>query len=95
MTQTAHKPSIADLLATSATGWGVVIDGVLNIRTVTETANAAAINALCIGGFRILSNCGDPDCDCMVKALEQLMPSARVVPVKVEAARKQRRKSRG
>ena len=70
-------------LASSATGWGVVIDGVLNIRTVTDSRNGAAMNALYVGGARVLSICRDPDCDCMVKALAQHMPGARLVAVSV------------
>lgn len=76
--------SLTDRLATSATGYGAVIDGVLNIRTVTDTRNAAALNALFVAGFRIASICQDRDCDCMVKALGALRPDIRILPVKVE-----------
>lgn len=84
-------PSSATLsqrLATTATGWGAVIDGVLNIRTVTDSRNGAAVNALHVGGFRVISTCRNPDCDCMVKALAQVMPRAQLVAVavRVEAA---------
>jgi hypothetical protein len=70
-------------LGTSATGWGAIIDGVLNIRTVTDGRNAAALNALYIGGFAVHSACRNPDCDCMVRALEGLMSRAQLVPVTV------------
>jgi hypothetical protein len=73
-------------MASSATGWAAVIDGVLNIRTVGETANMAAVNALFLSGFRVFSNCADPDCDCMVKALGRFMPGrVELLRVKVEA----------
>lgn len=83
MTSATPHP-LADRLATTATGWGAVIDGVLNIRTVSDTANAAALNALFVGGFPILSTCVDTDCDCMVKALGRLMPKAQLVRVRLE-----------
>ena len=71
-------------LATSATGYGAVIDGVLNIRTVTETPNAAALNALFLAGYRVLSNCTDTDCDCKVRLLAKVRPDIRIVSVAVE-----------
>lgn len=71
-------------LAASATGYGAVIDGVLNIRTVTESANMAAFNALYLAGYRILSNCADPDCDCKLRLLSQYRPDTRIVHVSVE-----------
>lgn len=76
--------ALTDLLATSATGWGAVIDGVLNIRTVTDTANAAAVNALYLSGINVLSNCRDSDCDCMVNVLAKMKPEIKLVRVKME-----------
>jgi len=76
--------ALTDLLATSATGWGAVIDGVLNIRTVTDTANAAAVNALYLSGINVLSNCRDSDCDCMVNVLAKMRPEIKLVRVKME-----------
>lgn len=78
--------TLTERMSKTATGWAAVIDGVLNIRTVSHTANAAAVNALYVGGFRILSNCTDSDCDCMVRALSSLMPKAKLVRVSVEVA---------
>ena len=75
---------LTHLLAISATGYGAVIDGVLNIRTVTDSPNAAALNALHFLGFRMVSNCADRDCDCMVTALARLAPDVRIVPVSVQ-----------
>lgn len=71
-------------LATSATGWAAVIDGVLNIRTVTDSANAAAVNALYLSGINVISNCRDADCDCMVKVLEKMKPDIKLVRVTLE-----------
>lgn len=71
-------------LATTATGYGAVIDGILNIRTVTDSPNAAALNALYVRGFSVMFACGDTDCDCAVKALARAIPTARIVAVKIE-----------
>lgn len=80
----AADSKLTALMAASATGYGVVIDDILNIRTVTDTPNGAALNGLYVGGFQIMSNCGDPDCDCKVRLIAKLMPTAKVVAVKVE-----------
>jgi hypothetical protein len=78
MTTLTHR------LATSATGYGAIIDGILNICTVTDTANAAALNALYFRGFQVQSTCRDRDCDCIVKTLARLAPDVRIVPVSVQ-----------
>lgn len=72
-------------MATSCTGYGAVIDGVLDIRTVTETKNMAAVNALFMCGFGVATTCHDPDCDCKVKILEVMRPDVKLVAVKVQA----------
>lgn len=81
--------SIADSLglrlATTATGYGAVIDGVLDIRTVADTPSGAAMCALMAKGRRVISNCADPDCDCKVRLLADLYPEIKIVPVSVEA----------
>lgn len=82
----ADLRSLTSRLASSATGFGAVIDGVLNIRSVTETANMAAYNALYLAGHRILTNCADPDCDCKLRLLAQLRPDIRIVRVAVEVS---------
>jgi len=74
-------------LATTASGWAAVIDGVLNIRTVTDSANAAAINALYLSGINVISNCRDSDCDCMVNVLTKMKPEIKLVPVTLEVQR--------
>ena len=71
-------------LATTASGFGAVIDGILDIRTVTEGANGAALNALHVKGFRVVSTCQDRDCDCMVKLLAQFAPDVQLVRVAVQ-----------
>jgi hypothetical protein len=78
--------TLSHLLATSATGYGAVIDGILDIRTVTEAPNGAALNALYVKGFRITSSCQDQDCNCMVKILARLAPDVRLVAVSVQVA---------
>lgn len=83
MADTTLNP-LAARLATTATGYGAVIDGILNIRTVTDGRNMAALNALVLSGHRVLSICHDPDCDCMVKALARIEPSVKIVPVNVQ-----------
>lgn len=77
--------ALAQRLASSATGYGAVIDGGLNIRTVGETANMAALNALLVTGIRVSSTCRDPECDCIVRLAADLRPSVKVVAVSVEA----------
>lgn len=79
--------ALTQLLATSATGYGAVIDGVLNIRTVTDTPNAAALNALYVCGIQIVSTCNDTDCDCMLKVAAHLRPDIKIVPVKIEVTK--------
>ena len=79
---------LTERLATSATGWAAVIDGVLNVRTVTETQKSAALNAMAVSGFRVLAVCADPECDCMVKLMDKVMPGRVqlvLVAVQVEA----------
>jgi len=71
-------------LASTATGYGAVIDGVLNIRTVTETPNMAAVNAAYLKGFHIIATCTDPSCNCIVRALAERCPDVKIVPVLVE-----------
>ncbi len=71
-------------LATSAEGWGAVIDGVLNVRTVSHTKSAAATNALYLHGF--VAPCAKPEseeCDCQIKVLARLCPTVRLVAVSI------------
>ena len=77
--------TLTSRLASSATGYGAVIDGVLNVRTVSETRNATALNALFITGIMVHNPCRDLDCDCLVKLLAKLRPKVKIVAVSVEA----------
>lgn len=73
-------------LAISATGWGAVINGTLDIRTITDEKKAAAHRALCIAtGTIVLSTCADPDCDCLIEILAEKFPAVKLVQVRVEA----------
>jgi hypothetical protein len=73
-------------LATSATGWGAVIGGILDVRTITDSRNGAALNAIYATGRRVLSTCHDTECDCMVRALASFAPDVKLVRVKVDVA---------
>lgn len=81
----ATKPqSLADLLATSATGWAAVINGTMDVRTISDGKNTAALNAMHACGFGVMTTCADPDCDCMVAVLAQHRPDVKLVRVQVE-----------
>lgn len=72
--------------ATSATGWGAVIDGMLDIRTIAEEKKLAAYNALIAKTNTIfVPTCRDPDCDCLIKILAEKFPAVKLVQVRVEA----------
>lgn len=70
-------------LSAKAEGYAAVIDGVLNVRTVADTRNGAAVNAAYICGYRVLQTCADPACDCLVRLLQSVRPDIRVVNVTV------------
>ncbi len=76
--------TLTQRLATSATGYGAVIDGILDIRTVTDGPNGAALNALFVKGVNVVSNCIDRDCTCMVELLGRLHPDVKIVAVAVQ-----------
>lgn len=83
----SHPHPIADLerrLATTATGFGAVIGGVLNVRTVSDSRKSAAMNAVYAMGHSLVSSCADPDCGCLETTLTELFPDVRIVAVKVE-----------
>ena len=78
---------LANLMSSSATGFAVVIDGILNIDTVSESPNIAAFIALPRSGHGLvamIAGCQDTDCDCRVKLMGQLMPTAKVVSVAIQ-----------
>lgn len=72
------------MLATSATGWSAVINGTMDVRTISDGKNASALNAMYVCGFGVMTTCADPDCDCMVDALAQHRPDVKLVRVRVE-----------
>lgn len=76
--------TLTQRLATTATGFGAVIDGILDIRTVTDGRNAAALNALFVKGTNVKSNCTDRDCTCLVELLGRLHPDVQIVAVAVQ-----------
>ncbi|WP_333826897.1 hypothetical protein [Pararhodobacter sp.] len=84
MSDTSMPAALADRMARTAHGHAAVIDGILNIRTVTDTRNAAALNALFITGTRIIPTCQDPECDCIVRLLAQMRPDIKIVAVSLE-----------
>jgi len=71
-------------MALSGHGYAAVIDGILDIRTAYDTPNKAARLAFGIVGMQIISNCRDPECECMVTALTILRPDIKIVPVSLE-----------
>lgn len=79
MTETLHS-----LMARTATGYAGVIDGVLDIRTVTDTRKGAAISSLLALGFMPVPICPDPDCDCLDRNLHKITDRVTLVPVSVQ-----------
>lgn len=73
---------IAASMLTKTLGFAAVLDGIVNIRTVSDTAQAAAFNMMHIHGV-LFSPCNDPKCDCTTKALNQVVPGAKIVPVEI------------
>jgi hypothetical protein len=71
-------------LSAKAQGYGAIINGVLNIRTVSDSRNAAAVNAAHVCGYLVVANCDDPGCDCLVRLLQSARPDIAIVPVGVE-----------
>lgn len=86
MADTSMPAALAHRMARTAQGHAAVIDGILNVRTVSDTRNAAALNALFISGFRIIPTCPDPNCDCVVRLAAKLRPDIKIVPVSLEVS---------
>lgn len=82
--------SLLASMASQTTGYGAIIEGVLNVRTVTEHPNGAALNALHIMGFQVVPGCREPDCDCLVRLMAELAQlkgfTARIVAVNVQVS---------
>lgn len=75
--------SITANLAKQGSGYAAIIDGVLNVRTVSDSEKGTALNALWAVGFYVQGNCQDPDCDCTIRLLQKARPDIRIVPVNV------------
>lgn len=73
---------IAASMLTKTLGFAAVLDGVVNIRTVSDTAQGSALNMLFIHNV-VFSPCNDPKCNCTTKALNEVVPGAKIVPVEV------------
>lgn len=69
-------------MATSAVGYAVVVDGVLNVNTVSESEVKAAQFELIGRGFLFIP-CDKPDCRCIVCMMEKTIPGAKIVTVVV------------
>lgn len=72
-------------MANEATGWAVVNDGILDVRTVADIKPDAARYALRLAGIEVQCNCDDRECDCPTLALARFRPSDQLVRVRVEA----------
>ena len=84
MTTTPMPAALKAQMALSGTGYAAVIDGVLNVRTVSDGPNMSAYFALVFTGFKVSGPCRDSDCDCWVQALMKLRPDIKLVPVQVQ-----------
>lgn len=78
--------SLTERMATTATGWAAVIDGVLDARTVTIDKRGAAINAFLAKGVMVIATCRDDTCECMVEKLSERFPDIKLVRVTVGVA---------
>ena len=78
---------MAAKMAVSATGYGAIINGFLDIQTITDTRKGCAINAILIASNRSFAAvCEDPACDCAERILGERFPGVRIVPVSVQVA---------
>ena len=75
-------------IATTATGYAAVINGALDIGSVSPTKQSAAVKGLVAAGVPafavMLMQCEKEDCDCMVKTFEERAVGGRIVSIKVE-----------
>lgn len=63
--------------------YALTINGKLNIQTVATSEQQAAAQCLVLSR-RTNRICLDPDCNCNVDTLAQLVPEAKMVKVKIE-----------
>lgn len=75
---TQIKDSMAALMATTGSGHVVIVDGILDIQTVADTARNAMLCAL-YTSKKIVMQCADPDCDCVGDTFRKYMPDSCVV----------------
>jgi len=85
MTASAPMPAaLSAQMALSGAGYAAVINGVLNVRTVSDGPNLSAYFALVFTGYKVTGMCHDADCDCWVQAMMKLRPDIKLVPVEVQ-----------
>lgn len=70
-------------LKAKATGFAVVTDGVLDVRTITDNRRDTAKCALMFRGVLLLP-CDKPGCDCIERAMKRHAPQSELVEVKIE-----------
>lgn len=70
-------------IATTASGYAVVKDGVLDINTCSDTRNRAAQMGLIRANLPPI-HCPDGGCDCNIKKLAEVLPETTLVTVKIE-----------
>lgn len=75
-------------IATTATGYAAVLDGVLDATTTSASRKSAAMKALVASGVPafavMLLDCDKDGCDCVEKAFLAEVAGSRIVSVKVE-----------
>ncbi|SDX96736.1 hypothetical protein [Roseicitreum antarcticum] len=86
MNKSTLPASLTERMALSAHGYAAVIDGIMNVRTVSSSPNFAALNALYLTGKILAGGCRDPECDCMVNFMKKVSPNIKIVPVSVHSA---------
>jgi hypothetical protein len=79
--------ALAKSIATKATGYAAVINGALDVNTISVSRRLAAMKGLTIVGVHPLvvthTDCQDPGCDCLEKWLGDAH-GGRIVSIKVE-----------
>lgn len=73
--------ALVDRMQRTATGFAVVTDGVLDVRTVADSRRNAALRGLAMRNILAIP-CPDDACDCMVKVAEGF--GLKIVAVTVE-----------
>ena len=80
--------SLTKSIATTATGYAAIINGALDMTTISDSRRLAAMKGMTKAGVPpaivLLVDCKNDDCDCMEKKLADAFPGSRIVAVKVE-----------